>query len=171
LWYFDKTSSQTPRDSYLTWLGQSNKVNTLAIFDEHRGPATTDYVLGFDKVCRKLVRACSSNTSRASQSLVPHNLIDRFPRPGRRLWHRRVLSAEAMAPSSPLPPVGAPVHSSGKLSDTESDGEVPPKDITTPTKRKKPTVLGTPAVPSRYPNLETPTQVGRFMRKLIVHLS
>jgi hypothetical protein len=66
----------------------------------------------------------------------------------------------AMAHSSPLPPVGAPVHSpGGKLSDTESDEENSGGDMTTPTKRKKPTVLGTPAVPSRYPNLETPTQV------------
>jgi len=68
-----------------------------------------------------------------------------------------------MAHSSPLPPVGAPVHSSGgKLSDTESDEEKSGSDMTTPTKRKKPTVLGTPAVPSRYPNLETPTQVSQL---------
>jgi hypothetical protein len=70
-----------------------------------------------------------------------------------------------MAPSSsPLPAVGARVHSSSpgnKLSDTESDGE----DMVTPTRKKKDKdkgkgkVLGTPTVPLRYPNLETPTQV------------
>ncbi|KAG7562648.1 hypothetical protein FFLO_01915 [Filobasidium floriforme] len=74
-----------------------------------------------------------------------------------------------MAPSSsPLPAVGARVHSSSpgnKLSDTESDGE----DMVTPTRRKKDKgkskVLGTPAVPLRYPNLETPTQVSRAISK------
>jgi hypothetical protein len=68
-----------------------------------------------------------------------------------------------MAPSSsPLPAVGARVHPSSpgnKLSDTESDGE----EMITPTRSKKDKgkskVLGTPAVPQRYPNLETPTQV------------
>lgn len=78
-----------------------------------------------------------------------------------------------MAPSSsPLPAVGARVHSSSpgnKLSDTESDGE----DMVTPTRRKKDKdkgkgkMLGTPAVPLRYPNLETPTQVSsRSVRRM-----
>lgn len=76
------------------------------------------------------------------------------------------------ARASPLPAVGVPVHSSAnKLSDTESDDEHDDDDdngfsTVTPKKKKKtrPTILGTPAVPSRYPNLETPTQVSRRVR-------
>jgi hypothetical protein len=93
-----------------------------------------------------------------------------------------------MAHSSPLPPVGAPVRHDrstehSQLSDTESDGDVDVQlertglALMTPTKmqlkgKKRVAVeLGTPVVPSRYPNLETPTQVsGRVSQVMVLFL-